>query len=90
MSSIPGGNSGFEWNFELDRVRNIACCQIPLREWVDFFFDYKDVFCVNYDVFDILYIWNENVLLLINVEEHTIAVRALLISSIPSFISKVI
>ena len=27
VSSNPDGNSGWEWNFELDNVRNIACYQ---------------------------------------------------------------
>jgi hypothetical protein len=30
VRSIPGGNSGCEWNFELDRVLNIACCQFDI------------------------------------------------------------
>jgi hypothetical protein len=54
------------------------------------FFDYENVFCVNCDVFDILYIGNEKVLLLVTVEGYTIAVSALLTLSIPSFISKAI
>jgi hypothetical protein len=65
--------------------------QIIYGEGRDFLFDHQDVFCVNCNSFDVLYIGNQNVLSLnLDVkEECTIAVRALLILSMPSFISNV-
>lgn len=57
----PGGNSGWEWNFEDDKVRKIAYV-IRAMMGIDLFFDDEYVFCIDYDALNILHVWYQNVL----------------------------
>ena len=62
VTNNPGGSLGCEWNLEEDKVRKMAYHQDVGGEiGKHFFLDDEDVFCVNRETIDVLYIWNEDV-----------------------------